>query len=139
MAKCTRRLAVRGIAPLMGALVFACAAQADVASEVRALTGAHTRVVWIQDAGPTACVFSEKPTLRLMGFDTDDDKGERRILPAIDSYVKPLITADGKQVVFGNNVDHKIYAVNWDGTGLRAVVENADFEDVWTDPRDGVT
>ena len=116
------------------------AGAAGTAAEIRKLTGARTRIVWIQDAAPDApCVFAERPTLRLMGFDSDDPAGEHAILPAVGSYVKPLITADGKQIVFGNKVDREIYAVNWDGTGLKAIVNGADFEDVWTDPRDGVT
>ncbi|HUU70944.1 MAG TPA: hypothetical protein VM186_15560, partial [Planctomycetota bacterium] len=111
----------------------------SVSSELEQLTGARTRMVWIQDAGPTACAFSEKPTLRLMGFDSRDGKGEREIAP-IGSYVKPLFTADGNQIVFGNNVDNRIYVVNWDGTGQRAVTgPGTSFEDVWTDPRDGLT
>lgn len=111
---------------------------AGTAEAIRALTGAPTRVVWIQDAGEQACVYSERPTLRLMGFDTEDGKGERAVLPAISGYTKPLLTADGTRVCFGNNADNTVYVVNWDGTGLRAVVKDAAFEDVWTDPRTGI-
>lgn len=114
---------------------------ADTASDVRAFTGAPTRMVWIQDAGPTACVFSEKPTIRLMGFDTEDGKGERAILPDIGWYAKPLLTADGKRVVFSNLADNTIDVVNFDGTGLRQVVQNVScFEDnaTWTNPKTGV-
>jgi len=114
---------------------------ADTASDIRQLMGAPTRVVWIQDAGPTACVYSEKPTIRLMGFDTEDGKGERAILPDIGWYGKPLLTADGNRVVFANLADHTVDVVNFDGTGLRQVVKNAgEFEDdaTWTDPKSGV-
>jgi len=107
-----------------------------VSAELEKLTGAHTRLVWIQDAGPTACAFSEKPTVRLMGFDSRDGKGE---IAPVGSYAKPLFTADGNRIVFGNNVDNRIYVVNWDGTGMRAVIgPGTAFEDVWADPRDGL-
>jgi len=102
------------------------------------LTGAQTRIAWLQDAGDTACVYSERPTLRLMGFDTDDGKGERAILPDIARYYKPVITADGTRVMFSDLDKKTVGIVNWDGSGLRTVLENARFEDVWTDPKDGV-
>jgi len=125
------------------------AGRADTASDIRGFTGAPMRMVWIQDAGPTACVYSEKPTIRLMGFDTEDGKGERAILPEIGWYAKPLLTQDGKRVVFANLADHSVDVVNFDGTGLRQVLKNDDaykvaerpFLDnaVWTDPKSGVT
>ena len=110
---------------------------AGPAEDVRALTGAQTRVVWVQDAGETACVYSERPTLRLMGLDTDDGKGERAILPGIARYSRPLITDDGTRVMFGDLDKKTVNIVSWDGSGLRTVLENAKFEDVWTDPKDG--
>ena len=113
----------------------------DRSAAIREFTGAQTRLVWVQDAGETACVFSEKPTLRLMGFDTDDGKGERPILPAIGWYAKPQLTADGKRVVFADWADRSVNVVNFDGTGRRLIVK--DVEEwgntaVWTDPRSGV-
>ncbi len=118
--------------------LWPAALAAAPAQEVRALTGAPTRLVWIQDAGATACVFSERPTLRLMGFDTDDGQGERALRPEIARYWKPLITDDGTRVMFGDLERRTVNIVNWDGTGLRTVLTDATFEDVWTDPRDGV-
>ena len=111
----------------------------DVAAQVRALTdGARVRIVWVQDAGEKSDPFAERDTLHLMGFDSLDGKGVRRILPAIGSYDKPLITDEGGRVVFGNVVDKKVYVVNWDGTGLRALVDNAALADVWTDPQTNI-
>src|ERR1700722_8546366 len=55
--------------------------RADTATDIRNFTGAPTRVVWIQDAGDKANVYSEHPSIRLMGYDTEDGKGERAILP----------------------------------------------------------
>ena len=132
---------------LVGGLTPAALA-AGSAEELRALTEAKTRVVWVQDAGETACVYSERPTLRLMGFDTDDGKGERPILPEIGWYAKPVITADGNRIVFADLSDHSVKVVNFDGTGLRQIVKNEESysfneqaftnNSVWTDLKTGV-
>ena len=114
------------------------AVAATPSQNLRELTGAPTRVVWLQDAGDTAAVDSERPTLRLMGLDTEDGKGERPILPVLARYGKPLLTADGTRILYGDRGENTVYIVNWDGTGQRAVVKNAYFEDVWTDPVSGV-
>ena len=47
-------------------------------AEVRTLTGAHTRVVWVQGDGTDPRASGDQ--LVLMGFDTEDGKGERVIL-----------------------------------------------------------
>ena len=147
--KCWNFLFVTILFSCLATWVFPLPMEAGPAEEVRALTGAQTRVVWVQDAGETACVYSERPTLRLMGFDTDDGKGERAILPDIGWYAKPVITADGNRVVFADLSDHSVKVVNFDGTGLRQIVKNEEsykFNDkaftnnsVWTDPKTGVT
>lgn len=111
---------------------------ASRSADIRAFTGAPTKVVWVQDAGDIACVFSERPTLRLMGLYTEDGKGERAILPEIARYSKPIITDDGTRVAFGDLDKKTVHIVNWDGTGLRTVLTQAQFEDVWTDPHTGI-
>ena len=114
--------------------------RADTAADIKDLTGAPTRVVWIQDAGDTACVYSEKPTLRLMVYDTEDGQGERQLLPDIGWYAKPVITADGTRVAFNDIADHTVKIVNWDGTGLRTIVTDVGtFQDldIWTDQKTG--
>ena len=124
---------------LASAIILPCSVFAgDNSKQVREFTGAPTRAVWIQDAGDTACVMGERPTVKLIGLDTEDGKGERAILPELRRYNKPLISADGQRVFFGEGDQNIVYVVNWDGTGLRALVKDAHFEEVWTDPRDGV-
>ncbi|PTY04177.1 hypothetical protein DB346_05170 [Verrucomicrobia bacterium LW23] len=113
-------------------------AGSDTTKLVRQLTGAPTRAVWIQDAGETACVMSERPTLRLIGFDSEDGKGERAIVPDIRRYAKPLLSADGQRVFFGDKEAGTVCVVGFDGKGFRTLVSNASFDDVWTDPRTGV-
>lgn len=107
-------------------------------TKINEFTGAPTRVVWIQDGNDEPAVDAERPTLRLMGLDSEDGGGERPILSDLAAYIKPLITSDGTRVVFGNQLKKTVSVVNWDGTGLKVLLENADFADVWTDPLTGI-
>jgi hypothetical protein len=68
------------------------------AAEVHALTGAHTRIVWVQGDGSDPYAMGNQ--LVLMGLDTDDGRGERVILAERGSYVKPLLTPRGDRVVY---------------------------------------
>jgi hypothetical protein len=108
------------------------------ASPVRALTGAHTRVVWVQGDGTDPLAAGN--TLVLKGIDTDDAKGERVILGERASYVKPLLIDDGRRIVFsshGNDpADLKVFVVNWDGTGRRQLAEGFALA-VWEEPGSG--
>ncbi len=134
-------MSIKSLSSLLLAIIctLPTLSHADVAAEVTALTGAHTRVVWVRDGGTDVDPLAERGELLLMGFDNKDGKGERAILSKPSSYFRPLITADGQKVVFSNVLDKKIYVVNWDGSGLKPVVENALFADVHTDPETGHT
>ena len=106
----------------------------DRASNIAALTGARTRVVWCQDteAGSTD-IFALGNKLKLMGLDTHDGLGERSILRRVSNYAKPLITPTGSNIVFSNIAQKKVYALNWDGTDLREIADGLALE-VWKDP-----
>jgi hypothetical protein len=106
----------------------------DVSAEVRALTGSRARIVWVQHTGDGADIFAHGDSLRLMGLDTDDGRGEREILPATGAYHKPLITPSGKQIVFSSFPAQIVYVVAWDGSGLREFVHGIAAA-VWQDPR----
>ncbi len=111
--------------------------QSEPPLSVPRLTGAHTRVVWTQDAGDGADYNSGRPQQTLMGFDNGDGRGERSILGTISNYAKPLITPGGDRVVFSNRQDQSIYVVDWEGTGLRRLTDGFALE-VWQDPATGV-
>ena len=109
----------------------------SAAADVYDLTGAHTRVVWVQHDG--ADPFAAGDQLVLMGLDTNDGRGERVILDEPSSYVKPLLTPRGDRIVYSTQPllgDPAVHIVNFDGTGLRQL-EPGFALDVWEDPADG--
>ncbi len=106
-------------------------------SGVRALTGTWTRVVWTQALDPRSLDEAGRGDgFRLMGLDTEDGLGIREILPGPMSCRKPLLTADGRQIVFTDAPRGKIMAVHWDGSGLRELADGY-ATDVAVDPESG--
>ncbi|MGQ0734631.1 MAG: hypothetical protein ACT4QD_13370 [Acidobacteriota bacterium] len=107
------------------------------AADVHALTGTHTRVVWVQHDGTDP--FAMGRQLVLMGLDTDDGRGERVILKDPGSYVKPMLTPRGDRVVYSTHPglgDASVHLVNFDGTGHRRFDRGFALA-VWQDPSDG--
>jgi hypothetical protein len=104
--------------------------------ELRSLTGAHTRAVWVQGDGSDPRALGDQ--LVLMGLDTHDGKGERVILGERRSYVKPLLTPSGTRIVFSSRAvpgPPETFVANWDGTGLRKLADGFAL-DVWLNPVD---
>ena len=62
-------------------------------SDVRAFTGAPTKLVWVQSDGSDPSAAGNR--LVLMGLDTEDGKGERTILGAPASYVEAAASRRG--------------------------------------------
>ena len=113
-------------------------ALAQEPSSLRSFTEAHTRVVWVQDQGPNnSDILAVGHRLKLMGFDSEDGKGEREILGELRNYAKPLLSPDGQRVVYSDQHSHKFYVVNWDGTDKKTLGDGLAV-DVWRDPHDGV-
>ena len=107
---------------------------ASVGQTVQQLTGAHTRVVWVQDQSPeNRDSIALGRSLRLMGFDSSDALGERVVLSELRNYSKPLLTPDGQRIVFSDRQRRECFVVNWDGTGLRRIGKGFAVE-VWQDP-----
>jgi hypothetical protein len=106
-------------------------------SEVGILTGAHTRVVWVQSEINDPDAAGDQ--LILMGFDSEDGKGERVILDQRSSRTMPRLTPRGDRIVFSTRLDPgppEIFVVNFDGTGLRKLADGFAMA-LWENPSDG--
>lgn len=94
------------------------------------------RVAWTRDVGDGTDFVSLGDQLLLMAYDSRDDRGERVVLHETASYAKPLITPDGESIVFTIRRQGAVYAIDWEGTGLRRLADGFAL-DVWADPADG--
>ena len=116
----------------------------QIAADIRELTGAHTRIVWLQDAGEDPSPWGGGPAMRIMGFDTDDGKGIRPIFREPSDYSWPYLTPDGEGIAFnkvkmGPPIERHVMYANWDGTGVREVTTKAWLAAVGADPKTGST
>ena len=108
-----------------------------VQGPVEALTKAHTRLVWVQDTSEASNdTFAKGRTLRLMGYDSRDGKGARPILKTVGNYSQPMLTPDGKEVVFTIRDKNLIYLVDFSGKNLRLMPKGYGYE-VGADPTSG--
>lgn len=106
-------------------------------STVREFTGSPTRFVWVQDLLDNRDVFAEGNHLSLMGYDSQDGKGERIILPGPENFTRPLITPSGRQVVFSEFHQKKVQVVDWSGKNRKILTDGLALA-TWRDPADGI-
>ncbi|MPZ18873.1 MAG: hypothetical protein GEV06_13305 [Luteitalea sp.] len=108
------------------------------AAAVHELTGTHTRLVWVQHDGEDP--FAAGDDLVLMGFDTEDDRGERVIRRERGSYVKPLLTPRGDRFVVSSRPNApggpQVSLGDWEGSSFEELASGFALT-VWPDPRDG--
>ena len=96
-------------------------------------------MVWIRAVDPTSTdAGGVADGFRLMGIDTDDGRGVREILSGPISCRKPLLTADGRRVVFTDIPLGRVAVVDWEGTNLRYLADGF-AANVWTDAKTGRT
>ena len=120
-----------------GGCSFSFTLEAAGPGELRTLTGAPTRVVWVQGDGTDPDAGGDQ--LVLMGLDSEDGKGERVILSERRSRTMPRLTPRGNRIVFSSRIvpgPPEIFVVNWDGTGLRKLADGFAMA-LWQNPADG--
>ncbi len=108
----------------------------QTAANIRALTGAPTRLVWLQ--GHYEHYTHSSSVVAIKVLDSEDAQGERDLLPEPGPFSKPLLGPDGKTVFFSDRREREIRAVDWDGTNPRTLGEGF-LSDVWRDPQTGET
>ncbi len=89
--------------------------KAHPVSTLYAFTGSPTRLVWVQDLLDNRDVVAEGKHLGLVGYDSEDGRGERFILSGPENFMRPLITPSGKQVVFSDFHQQTVHLVDWSG------------------------
>jgi hypothetical protein len=113
------------------------AATSGPGADLRDFTGTPTRVVWVQGDGTDPYAFGTN--LTLMGFDSEDGRGERPLLPERRSYVKPMLTPRGDRVVFSTSPmgggQPQVFLLRWDGTDPAPLVDGFALA-VWENPLD---
>jgi hypothetical protein len=132
----TRAALALGAALLAAACSDATEAVNGPGSEVRAFTGARTRAAWVQGDGSDP--FALGQNLVLMGFDSDDGRGEREIRGQRGSYMKPLFTPRGDRIVYSTHPDAggpEVFIVNFDGSNWKRLVKGFALA-VWENPAD---
>lgn len=73
----------------------------DTSIEIEALTQAHSRIVWSQyQKKKSADPYSSNSNHLLVGIDTRDGRGIRVICDKEDNYSRPLLTADGRAILY---------------------------------------
>lgn len=125
------------------------ARQAQVQERFAALpAGAPARVVWVQDPSEsTSDTFAESESLNLMGWDPREG-GPRRLVAGAGNFGRPLITPDGRSVVFtekriqrrdgARHFKPRIRVVDWESAAVRTLAKGYAV-DTWADPATGKT
>ncbi|MFN9824800.1 MAG: TolB family protein [Planctomyces sp.] len=104
------------------------------ADEPAAATWPHFRVTWVQDhSAGRRDVNAEGNSLKLMAFDSADGQGERAVLGTPGSYARPLLTPDGRRIVYSSHVDHSVWWVDFAGGSAQKLAPGFAL-DVWQDP-----
>jgi len=107
---------------------------AGEADRVGKWIGSHSRLVWLQDQGDGTDSLAHGQSLMLYGYDSRDGRGERPLLPKADNYFRPLITPDGKQVLFSNRLTRRMYLLDWQSGKVKELGEGVAVA-VWKDPK----
>ena len=116
--------------------------------ELEKFTGARTKLVWAQYQNPDK--YDKQGHSRnqfLMALDSNDGRGEHKVLEESGNYAYPIISPDGERIVFTRktNIDKNgkrrfdvtMEVVNFDGTGQRKLGEGY-AQEIWEDPDTGI-
>lgn len=117
----------------------------QLSRQIESFTGAHTRMVWNEcQNAKVADPMSGTEDQMLRGIDTADGLGERPILAEKGNYSRPLISPDGKTILYTRKIirphghkhlfDLTIFRTDWKGTSPMKLAEGYAV-DMWRDPQ----
>ncbi|MEE4166368.1 MAG: LamG-like jellyroll fold domain-containing protein [Desulfocapsaceae bacterium] len=92
------------------------------------------RLVWLQDYGNGRDALAHGKDLVLYGYDSQDGKGERRLIHRRGSFFLPLFTPDGKSVIFSDRRARKMFLYDWESGHVKELGDGVAVE-VWLDTR----
>ena len=97
-------------------------------------TRAPTRVVWVQDTSRGAQdVQAQGTELVLMGYDSLDGRGERKLLPDPANYARPLLSPDGRRIIYTDRPRGRVMVLDW-GSNRPQVLTRGAALCTWRDP-----
>ena len=112
---------------------------ADIGTQLREFVGGPARLVWLRQVdgnGNDPLCWGDQ--LVLMGLDTEDGRGAHPILKTVANYHRPMVTPDGRQVIFSRFSTREAYVVDWKGGKPRRIGEGYAAA-VWRDPDTDLT
>ena len=128
--------------------VSADAPKEKISEKVEALTGNHSRLAWLRYVGETADVYGNGNQHQLWGLDSRDGRGVRVIVEKKSNYSRPLISPDGKWIIYTNKHTERqgkkksfkpvVHRVDWNGEQGEELGKGFAV-DVWEDPRTSKT
>lgn len=120
----------------------------EVSKKIENVTGNHSKLAWYQYLGKSSDSLGNGNQLQLWGIDTRDGLGARVILKEKSSYARPLISPDGKWILYTNKHTERknnkkkfkpvVHRVDWKG-GQGEELGKGYAVDVWKDPKSKLT
>ena len=109
-------------------------AQAQQQDPLARFTGAPTRIVWVQDSSQAAKdVQAQGTELLLMGYDSEDGRGERELVSKRSNYARPLLSPDGRRVIFTDRTRGRVMLLDWGSDRPQRLARGAALC-TWHDP-----
>ncbi len=111
-----------------------------VTDRVKEVCSDHVRLVWMQkrasctDKGDSDMYSPDEWVLG--GYDSRDGKGQRVLCDKRQGYFMPMLTSDGRRVVFNDAETGTVRVVDFDGGNQRTVCKGLALE-TWGDRRTG--
>lgn len=115
-----------------------------ISKKIETLTGNHSKLVWSRYLGKSDDVYVNGKTHQLWGIDTRDGLGVRAIVEKKSNYARPIISPDGKWIVYTNKHTERdgikksfkpiVHRVDWKGENGQELGKGFAV-DMWEDPK----